>query len=271
MGKKIVIVKLGGSVITQKDKESIPNLETIQRGFQELANADVHPIVVHGAGSYGHPMAKKYDLVSGFTPQNREKAIWAVSQTRLNMISLHHLIIKEALAKGFFPFSFPVSSNTLEITENSFSFFSDPLTVALKQGFNPFFYGDVVLSKFRGFTILSGDKIIEMILKTLNGGNYFPEEVIVCSDVDGFFSDDPKLNPDAEMFPMVKKSDIPNLIAHAKESNNPDVTKGMLGKIESIEKILSYGAKVKIVNLNVAKRLENAFDEEKIYGTTFMP
>ena len=53
----MIILKLGGSVITRKDS-SIPKLDSsnLTRIAREISDSSYHKlIVVHGAGSFGHP------------------------------------------------------------------------------------------------------------------------------------------------------------------------------------------------------------------------
>jgi isopentenyl phosphate kinase len=77
-----VIVKLGGAAITVKDGEpDTPNLDALKTCCWEIANAvNTHGrttsprdydeqylkmIIVHGAGSFGHPQAKEYGVANG--------------------------------------------------------------------------------------------------------------------------------------------------------------------------------------------------------------
>ena len=65
----MIILKLGGSVITRKDKNK-PTLDPVNldRIAQEIANANVDQlIIVHGAGSFGHPYASKFEIGSEIT------------------------------------------------------------------------------------------------------------------------------------------------------------------------------------------------------------
>ena len=60
----MIILKLGGSVITRKDS-STPTLDSsnLTRIAREISNSSYHKlIVVHGAGSFGHPYAKEYAI-----------------------------------------------------------------------------------------------------------------------------------------------------------------------------------------------------------------
>ena len=51
------IVKLGGSVITDKTKKTFFKQETMDRLAVEIKKANKKLILVHGAGSFGHILA----------------------------------------------------------------------------------------------------------------------------------------------------------------------------------------------------------------------
>ena len=67
----MIILKIGGSSLTNKDSsESEVNFESLERIALEikssLDNGPKQLIIVHGAGSFGHPPAKKYKIGEAF-------------------------------------------------------------------------------------------------------------------------------------------------------------------------------------------------------------
>ncbi|UCH38405.1 MAG: hypothetical protein JSV76_06030, partial [Candidatus Bathyarchaeota archaeon] len=53
--EKLTLLKLGGSVITNKEKPCTPNHSVIMRLAHEIKRANITPLViVHGGGSFGH-------------------------------------------------------------------------------------------------------------------------------------------------------------------------------------------------------------------------
>jgi len=46
--KRMLILKLGGSVVTHKDKPFTPHIDNIARLAAEIAEADAPLVVVHG-------------------------------------------------------------------------------------------------------------------------------------------------------------------------------------------------------------------------------
>jgi len=57
----LIILKLGGSIITKKEsKEPLVDHDNLNRISKEIASSSFEGlIIVHGAGSFGHPFAKK--------------------------------------------------------------------------------------------------------------------------------------------------------------------------------------------------------------------
>ena len=63
-----VILKLGGSVITDKGADCIVNREQIAAIATAIAGVQNNgTVVIHGAGSCGHPEAHRYHLDTGAT------------------------------------------------------------------------------------------------------------------------------------------------------------------------------------------------------------
>ena len=67
------IIKLGGSVITDKSKESFFKREVMNNLSKEIKKANKKCIIIHGAGSFGHILAKKYKLNKGLIENNQLK------------------------------------------------------------------------------------------------------------------------------------------------------------------------------------------------------
>ena len=66
------VLKLGGSVITVKDKAMTADHDRIRRLSEEIKAAWPLPLVlVHGGGSFGHPVAKKYRLTEGYKSERQ--------------------------------------------------------------------------------------------------------------------------------------------------------------------------------------------------------
>jgi len=66
--RTLMVLKIGGSVLTDK-KSRTPELreEKLMELGRSLRTLWPKPlIIVHGAGAYGHPLAREYDLNAGY-------------------------------------------------------------------------------------------------------------------------------------------------------------------------------------------------------------
>ena len=155
------ILKLGGSVVTNKNKHLSANINNISRLSKEIAKAKPKKlIIVHGGGSFGHPIAKKYSILEGYTDFSQ---LIGFSKTRQAMIKLNDIIIENLLSEKVPAVSVNTSSLIItdkkRITSPNFKI----IEKLVKQGFIPVLYGDAVIDSSQVFTILSGDQLIVSI------------------------------------------------------------------------------------------------------------
>jgi isopentenyl phosphate kinase len=62
----VIVLKIGGSVVTDKNQASTPRPEQIRRIAAEIKEGKSSKLVlIHGAGSFGHHQAREFGLKSG--------------------------------------------------------------------------------------------------------------------------------------------------------------------------------------------------------------
>lgn len=244
MVKPLIIVKLGGSVITLKDI-SLPRIRT--KALKNLSKqigllyktGSYDFIVIHGAGSFGHPLAKKYNLMDGMTT-NEEKLGYC--QMEKQDLQLHEKVLDQLLkfqipAIGISPHAFV---KTLDKRFNGFD-----LTIIkgfLANGLIPVIHGDGIYDQKIGCTILSGDIIMPYLAKQLCA-----DKVIFLSDVDGVFDADPKKNPQAKLVSEINDQNLNDVLKGMTNNNPNDVSGEMRGKVLEIKNQLP-AVEVYIVN-----------------------
>src|SRR5512136_100300 len=158
---KPIILKIGGSAITDKDGELAARTEVINRLSEEIKRADLdNLIVVHGGGSFGHPSAKKYGIKEGFKESSQKMGFAETHHvmTVLNGLVMDSLIWHEIPAVSLAP-------SCCALTENGRIKSFDMLTLGnmMKMNFTPVLYGDVAFDEKIGFTVLSGDQIVSYL------------------------------------------------------------------------------------------------------------
>jgi isopentenyl phosphate kinase len=240
-----IIVKLGGSIISDKTKRSTARLATINLLAKEIAAIKANPIVlVHGGGSFGHFPAKEYEIHRG--GRSRKKKV-GLTETALEMTNLgkiiHHAFLE--LEQPVIPIR---SSSIIVALDGRISHMDlQALQEFMRQGFIPILSGDVAADTVTGFTIVSGDQI-SMYLARLLGAN----KVIFATDVSGLYTADPKENPNAQLIETITPETLDQVldeIAVGTASEAADVTEGMRGKLTEIFKGLPKGCEVIITDI----------------------
>jgi len=242
-----IIVKFGGSVITDKKHPLTLNLDAINSLSRTLAMHSSKKIIVHGGGSFGHYYAK----LSGLNTKCKHvDEASKVVVTRKSMFELNSHVIDSLASYGLNPYTI-----TPFYWNKDFSELKSLILKLLSQNFSPVFFGDVLPCK-RGFRILSGDDISYILCRMLK-----PSRMIFCIDVDGIFQS-PKLegSPIKELDPKMVK----NIIV---KEHIIDVTGGMLRKIKIAYKISKLGIDVFFVNGFKQDALLKALNGEYGVGT----
>lgn len=252
------ILKLGGSVVTKKESPYTPHTENIRRLAKEISQThDRNMIILHGGGSYGHPLAKKFKIKEGY---HEPSQMVGFSKTRQAMIELNSLIVKALLDEGIPAVS--VSPSSTMITENERIKYINFRVISkfLEEGFIPVLYGDAALDSQKRFTILSGDQLAVKLATELKA-----KRVIIGSDVDGVFNADPKVDPKAKLVEKLSLSELRTI--NLSQSQTTDVTGGMQGKVIELRPAIEQGIAVILVNANEPSRIYNALIGEPVIGT----
>jgi isopentenyl phosphate kinase len=246
-GKIMIIVKLGGSAVTDKSKDFTPRLEVIENVASQLSDITDPLVLVHGGGSYGHPLAKEYSLHKGFSDTRQ---LSGVSQTRYSMTQLNQIILSILLRHGVNAVSVQPSACFVCRSKRISGAFLEPVTGLLALGCIPVLYGDVVTDLEMGFCILSGDQIVSYLAGALN-----PRKVIFGLEVDGLYTEDPR-SEGARLVKDITFADLESISA----GEVGDVTSGMKGKLQEISRISEI--EVDLINLTRETTLIRAVSGE---------
>jgi len=244
----MIIIKAGGSAITKKSEDFTPNMEVISRLAQEIKEAGRVSILVHGAGSYGHPIAKKYSLGKGYFDEYRLKGF---SETRASVSELDSIVLKSLMQNGLTPVKIGTFSNFITSNGRIVEFHKEPLLRAIELGLLPVFTGDLVFDRNRVFSILSGDQIVSYLSKLLKPsrvvfGLLKPSRVVFGTDVDGIYTGDPKKD-DVKLIENITEENIKEVFKFAKDTG--DASGGMEGKFSEILPIFDMGIEIDVINL----------------------
>jgi isopentenyl phosphate kinase len=237
----LVLIKLGGSVITFKDKPLAANIDAISGISRTLAQLKMPAIIVHGGGSFGHHWSVQYDMHTKPDVYDAH----GVAVVHESMMALNQIIVNSLINEGLNPYS---------IAPSVFTSGHKPILAKIKQiqimaGSNvmPVTFGDVVHVQGSKYSILSGDSIMTILAKVLR-----PSSVIFATNVDGIYKDMQSKELVGEIGGAGKK-----LIEFSK-GVGADVTGGMQRKVTEAFKIASHGIDVLMLNGLEPDRISDA-------------
>jgi isopentenyl phosphate kinase len=222
----LILLKLGGSLITSKDQPHTPRIEVIHQTAQEIAQAvrnfpKMRLILGHGSGSFGHVPAKKYQTRQGVKTEaqwNGFSLVWEEAA------ALNQIVIDILRNYGLRAIAFPPSSMLTSENRKIQEWNLKPINTALSAGILPVVYGDVVFDTVLGGTILSTEDLFTYLARQLQ-----PNRVLLAGLEDGVWADYPTATQFIhEITPQNYDSILPSL-SGARET---DVTGGMRSKVE---------------------------------------
>lgn len=261
MQKNLVIVKFGGSVITTKTERKRINRKNLDLICSEIAKAyksgDKNLIVVHGGGSYGHPLARRFGFRysrqirkssnnKGTTLPRKSKDLHKkYSKIKTTMEELNKKVVEalhsqEAPAIAFHPSDFCVTDEG-EIE----SMYLEQIKSCLEKREISVLHGDVVKDKEVGTVILSGDQILSYIARQFKD---FVSFVVIGTDVDGVFTKDPKITPKAKKIKEITP-EVFNDLRLKFTTSQVDVTGGMRQKVETLLELAKDGINSVIIGI----------------------
>src|SRR5271166_3830518 len=181
--KDLVIVKLGGSLITNKDIPLSPNIRNMKLASCEISKAisndkTIRLILIHGGGSYGHYYAKRFGID---TTKRKNAQPEGLSYTAAAMIKLHSLLLDELNAAGVYCSTiFPVEILSPDGDVISLSGESR-IASLLENRLIPITFGNVSFGGNMSY-ITSGDKIALALAR-----KYRVRNAVFAMDVDGVY------------------------------------------------------------------------------------
>jgi isopentenyl phosphate kinase len=261
--KKLVIVKFGGSVITTKTERKAINRRNLDLISNEIAVAckstDKNLIIVHGGGSYGHPLAKQAgfrysrqinrenNIGVGRTipPARSEDALKHFSEIKTTMEELNKKVVSSLISKDVPAISFHPSDFCITNNGDIVSMFTEQIELCLNNSEIPILHGDVVKDQTWGAIILSGDQILSYLAREFKSNLSF---LIVGTDVDGVFTKDPKVVPHAQRIEKITPSIFSDLKLKFTTAQF-DVTGGMSKKVKTLLELAESGVKSIIIDI----------------------
>ncbi|MDO5852977.1 MAG: isopentenyl phosphate kinase [Thermoplasmata archaeon] len=252
----MILIKLGGSVITDKSQYKKFNKEQASRLCREIAESGRSVMIVHGAGSFGHVLAKQYAIQNGLVDFSQ---VAPAAMVHHDAMELGLLMTSELMAVGIPAAS--VAPGSCFVMEDGKLIVTDEEAIRrlAHVGIMPVTFGDVVMDRKKGFAIVSGDQLMEIMARIFK-----PERIVFVSDIDGLYDSNPKTNLDAKLIPEVTPDVLDSV---SSEEDVADVTGGVRGKMEAMLRMCSPERDCVLVNGTVPGRLLALLKGEEVTCT----
>ena len=251
------LVKLGGSVITDKARVRTLRPSNVRRLAAEIAASGRDVIVVHGAGSFGHIKAKQHRLNVGYLDDDQ---LAAVAEVQRDVRELNLAVVDALRRAGLRPVSLPPSAIARLDDGELKSVDLDVFRRYADLGFTPVTFGDVVLDARRWFSICSGDLLMLALAKAFR-----PAAAIFVADVDGVYTADPKRVRTAKLLRQVGPATIGKIDTATPGAH--DVTGGLAGKLQRMIAVAKFTERCVLVNGLKKGRLLAALRGQRVLGT----
>ncbi len=237
----VTLIKLGGSLITDKTVEASFRADTMKRVAGEIQRAltllpEMKLIIGHGSGSFGHFAAKKYGTAQGVKSPHDWYGFAEVAfvASQLNTLILETLLVEQLPVMRFQP------SASTRSADGIIHFMElRGIEYALEKSLIPLVYGDVAFDDVLGGTITSTETIFSYLTAHLP-----VERIILLGEVEGVFGDGgsviPRITPDN--FEEVKPA--------LGGSGGTDVTGGMVTKVRDMLALTHLKPELEVLILN---------------------
>jgi isopentenyl phosphate kinase len=258
--KTLYFLKLGGSLITEKDQAHTPRLHVVDRLAAEIYTAfeqlpDRQILLGHGSGSFGHVPAKEFSTRQGVNTQGQ----WhGFSEVWLQARELNYLVLQSMYKAGLNAITFPPSAAIMTEGSKIVSWNLQPIKSSLKAGLLPVVYGDVVFDRQLGGTILSTEDLFTYLAHQLK-----PSRILLAGIEQGVWLDYPRCT---KLVAEITPDNYHEISASLLGSSSPDVTGGMLSKVKSSLALITQlpGVEVNIFSGEEPGNVQRALNGESL-------
>ena len=219
-------------------------------------------IVGHGSGSFGHRVAARFRLAEGIRDPLQ---LVGISMTQERAAALHRYVIGSLCDVEANPFSIAPSSFVVAAGGRPASFNEEALLMAYDRGMLPVLYGDVVMDRERGVTILSTETLLAVVAKRLLERGTAIRRAVWLGETDGLY------DAAGRTIPRVSAADFETVVQAVGDPSGTDVTGGMRHRLETAFELAGLGIPSLLVNGLTPGNLEKAVRGGPVPGTLVSP
>ena len=263
MSQEVILIKLGGSVITNKEVPMMVRKRVLHRLVDEIGRASRESskvfIIGHGAGSFAHVPASRYKTKDGFI--NGESRM-GMAITQDSAAKLNRIVVEDFLVAELPAISFAFSNTLVTKNEQKQSWDGRVLEQYLEKDLLPIVYGDVIVDSQQGCTIWSTEKIFSFLASWLRKETkYVVKQIIHVNGVVGV------LDTNGRVIPEMSQRNIGEVEKMITKTKGFDVTGGMWHKLEESLKLAEQGIESRIISGLKKDNLYQVLTDQECEGT----
>ena len=243
----LIFLKLGGSLITDKERPRTPRLDRLEDLCRQIAlvlarDPSLPLLIGHGSGSFGHVAAKKYGTREGLltppsplTPlpqgEGNSRSYWhGFIEVWHEAAALNKIVMDALRSAKIQAMAMPPSGSVIARDGEVAAWDLRPMRSALVNGIVPVVYGDVIFDEIRGGTILSTEDLFMHLAREMR-----PERILLAGLEDGVYADFPARK---NRVTRVTPASLQKIRANIGASHGTDVTGGMDSKVQQMLKLV---------------------------------
>ena len=237
--QRLVFIKLGGSLITDKETPNILRPKILDRLVKEIAVARGKTrtaiLIGHGSGSFGHVPAEKHQTRQGVSGLTGWRGFVEVYRAAHRL----HDFVMQAMNKSDLPaVSFSPSSAALSTEGIIGEWEIGPIRAALAANLIPVVHGDVIFDRKIGGTIVSTEDVFWYLAPRLGA-----DRILITGIEDGVWSDYPL---STSILKEITPGNFDSVAAGIRGSEATDVTGGMSTKVKQMVDLVGHYPKIEI-------------------------
>lgn len=266
--ENLVFLKLGGSLITEKNALQTINYRALRGIVKELKesidrDSGLQLLIGHGSGSFAHPIANSFNTADGFIDDTSRRgfSLCQNAASTLNKILVDMMVDYAIDAVSVQPSACCIAADG-RITD----FFIKPIELAIENRLIPVIFGDCVFDTVKGCSIVSTEQIFSYLCRC-GSIRLQPSRILILGLVRGVYTADPQKDAEAKFIPTIDPEKFASIESYLGESYSVDVTGGMVSKVKELIELAKYGIESEILSGSVSGNITKALAGQKGVGT----
>ncbi len=228
----LYLLKLGGSLITDKNQAHTARPDVLARLSAQIADAmrdnpGLRLVIGHGSGSFGHVAGKRNGTRQGVETRRQWLGfveVWKEART------LNQIVVEALESAGLPVIAFPPSAGVIAENGRVASWDLAPLQAALDAGLLPLINGDTIFDRAMGGTILSTEELFFYLARHLDA-----DRILLAGIEAGVWKDYPAR---AELIRTISPRNMDSITRSLGDSSATDVTGGMAAKVQEMLRLV---------------------------------